>query len=530
MNGNNALLVSDRAACWAGIGYILLNIVLFVAVLFSTGGDFTYSLDDAYIHLAMAENLPGFWGVNGAAAPPAMASSSILYPWLLMPLAHTPLAFLAPYIVNVLAGFAAILVLVDIERRINFWPQATPLIRACFVLAFAAITNLITLVFTGMEHSLHYLAALVIFASLLKLNQEKSISKIFWLAVIMAPLIRYEGLALSLLALLYVGLSGYWRATLVAGALVLAGPLLFGFYLHSMGLPWLPSSVLAKSASVTLVLQDTSAYGPVLLTFVSNILTNLGVPTGWAHLGQLILLSGLLCGPRVDRSRRLLGLVVLFTGAAHMFLGKFGWFDRYHAYTLALNLLAIIYCGQPYWYAWAQRMKNGHLLLVLLLLASGISSLSCMIQTPAAARQIRLVYGTLHDFVVTSWQDKVAAYDIGLLAWHNDYAVLDLYGLASEEIRRMIRHPAAMFMVPEYMRHHNYDLLISGEDAVRLFPKTGWQLVAVLHVTGKQIVTTLSPHIYAANPLRAAELRSKLELFKAQIPAGTELEIINDPK
>jgi hypothetical protein len=56
------------------------------AIVLLNGGHFTYALDDAYIHLALARNIAhGHYGVNaGEFAAPA---SSALWPFLLAPFA-----------------------------------------------------------------------------------------------------------------------------------------------------------------------------------------------------------------------------------------------------------------------------------------------------------------------------------------------------------------------------------------------------------------------------------------------------------
>ena len=60
-------------------------IVQTLLILHLRGGHFSYTLDDAYIHLALAENLAGgHYGVN--LGEYSAASSSILWPLLLIPL------------------------------------------------------------------------------------------------------------------------------------------------------------------------------------------------------------------------------------------------------------------------------------------------------------------------------------------------------------------------------------------------------------------------------------------------------------
>jgi hypothetical protein len=76
-----------------GIGSLVL------ASMALTGGTFYYAMDDAYIHLAVAESIvSGGYGVNiGEYASP---SSSILYPFLLAGLLALGLGTLAPVLLT----------------------------------------------------------------------------------------------------------------------------------------------------------------------------------------------------------------------------------------------------------------------------------------------------------------------------------------------------------------------------------------------------------------------------------------------
>ena len=67
---------------FAAIG--LAVVVLFAGILKINNGTFVYTLDDPYIHLALAEKIAqGHYGINsGEASAP---SSSIVWPFLLAP-------------------------------------------------------------------------------------------------------------------------------------------------------------------------------------------------------------------------------------------------------------------------------------------------------------------------------------------------------------------------------------------------------------------------------------------------------------
>ena len=87
---------------------VLLGVHL-LTVLLSNDGHFVYSLDDAYIHLSLAEKIAGgTYGLNaGEASAP---SSSILWPFLLVPLAPFAAGAFVPLLLNVVAAVATLYV------------------------------------------------------------------------------------------------------------------------------------------------------------------------------------------------------------------------------------------------------------------------------------------------------------------------------------------------------------------------------------------------------------------------------------
>ncbi len=75
--------------------------VVLISILNVNNGHFTYSLDDPYIHLALAENIArGHYGVNLEEL--SSPSSSIVFPFILALLLHFGLGALAPLAFNLL--------------------------------------------------------------------------------------------------------------------------------------------------------------------------------------------------------------------------------------------------------------------------------------------------------------------------------------------------------------------------------------------------------------------------------------------
>src|ERR1700742_688744 len=86
---------------------IVFAALVIASVFAENSGHFSFSLDDPYIHLRLAENIVhGTYGINpGEYSAP---SSSILWPFLLAPLVALGLGQYAALLLN-LAAFAATL-------------------------------------------------------------------------------------------------------------------------------------------------------------------------------------------------------------------------------------------------------------------------------------------------------------------------------------------------------------------------------------------------------------------------------------
>ncbi len=492
-------------------GSALIFALILFAILYLTGGHFAYILDDTYIYLALAENLPFNYSVNAPGAEAGAASSSIIYPYLLLPLAQTPLALFAPLLVSLIGAVLVLLLLLELERKILPLPDASPLIRGMLILGFAVLINLFGLIFTGMEHTLHMASALAVLSGLLDLSEGRKPRWWFWLAVFAGPLIRYEALALSLPALVYAGNCGYIKRSLWTGTLMLGATIAFSFYLVWLGYGWLPSSVLTKSMPLATVSEGMSSLTTLKALFY-NFLLNFKEPTAWMHAILLLVLVGLL--PKC-RQRGLL-LVVLLAAMAHMLLGKFGWAGRYHAYVLAVMVLAIFYLARG-------RIKPSTLIELTILV--GATGLYYTAITPVSANNVYRYHNTLNNFVVNHWQDDIAAFDIGYLAWRNPHTVVDLFGLASERIRRIVHKPDAGAVIPQLLADDQIDLIIAERKLEAYYRSPQWRLAGELQLDGQLWVTGLNPRFYLTNPARAEELRSKLEALRPQLPAGVTLKV-----
>ena len=175
-----------------------------IAISNLNSGHFIFTVDDAYIHLSLAENiLKGYYGINPNefCAP----SSSILWPFLIAPFTFFSNSAYAILIINILLAMGTIYI---------FWklllPASSPetdqniYTSAMFTIILTLMipaTNVIGLIFIGMEHSLQLFLSILIIYGLVCEMENNIVTWWFLGSIVLAPLIRYECLALSLPAL-----------------------------------------------------------------------------------------------------------------------------------------------------------------------------------------------------------------------------------------------------------------------------------------------------------------------------------------
>jgi len=475
-----------RAARFAGAGAAFLPALLLLwLVLRATGGQFTYTLDDPYIHLGLARAIAhGHYGLNpGELSAP---SSSILWPFLLAPFAALPeRAFeLVPLALNLACLGASLVVM------LRLLPQPLPRWWAATATALLALMlNLYGLVFTGMEHSLQLLLVLVALDGFFARPPDGSARPArFYAALALLPLVRYEGLALSAALLGYQFLRGDRRNTVLAGGVALAGIIGFSLFLHAQGLGWLPSSVLAKATA------DNGQW-PIVARFRLNL-----------HNHPLLLL-GVVAGLwRIARRDPLLATALSGMTLLHLAFGQFGWSGRYEVYWLAAIVIVVL--REP------GLARPLGLLPILAFLALASNLRNSTLDTPGQAGTILAQQGQM-DRIAALLDAPVAANDIGLLTLHARHYVLDLWGLASPDTLALRKaSPGDAAWAGAAMRRHGVRHAMIYADWFPHLPGD-WIAVGTLalagdrHALGGAVVT-----FYATDPAAAERLRAALALYR----------------
>lgn len=395
-----------------------------IAAAVIAGGVFDYPLDDPYIHMAIAEQIArGGYGVN--AGEIAAAASSPLFPVLLTPFAGTELQRYLPLLWNIAGLLGAAWLWGRILWLSGF--GGTALGVALAVVGPVAL-NMAGLAFTGMEHMLHVAASLAILLGLLHYADEDRIPPVLILGILFAPLLRFEGLALSSAGALVVMQSGHARAGLGLMALAVLPVAGFAGLLTALGLDPLPSSVRFKMAAGEAVSDGVLGY------FRFKMLTAIVMRPGQILLLTMTLALAFLALSSLRHSRRRLILpVLLLAGAGHILLGKYGWMDRYEIYilvTMVAGLLAVA--------GTARNRAPALVCAVPILLAGAFYLPTAVREYPYAPRALYVQQGQMARFAKEHLDEAVAVNDIGYVAWRNPHYVLDLWGLANAEIMELL--------------------------------------------------------------------------------------------
>jgi len=471
---------------WLPLWAIVPAVLLVAQVHFTCG--LVYSLDDPYIHLALARQiLHGHYGINpGEFSAP---SSSILWPFLLAPLADAHVGEFLPLAIDLVAVAISVWWM---QRWLESYLPPWWALVATLVAAFAL--NLYGLALTGMENSLQVALAIIMAVSL----ATGRLRWPFWLSVVLLPFIRYEGLALSLPALLYLLFMAEHRAkAFVCGVLIVGGVCGFSLFLHSHGAGFLPASVLAKNG--VRMMRELRGAGAVL----DNI-EHQAVFVGLAVLAALLLVRGGLPGAAL--------LLVIVPTVLHLLFGKYGWFARYHIYFAAwISILFLAAYGRSGLARWVAL----NLVLIAAVAWGSVDPMIATLTTASGARNIADQQKQMAIIARDYLDEPVAVNDLGFVSFYARHYVLDLSGLASYEALRAQADPATDVWVPKLMEAHKVEQAMVFDSWLKR-PPANWIRVATLTlplpwvtVGGDQVA------FYSAGPEAAARLRRALVGYRA---------------
>lgn len=517
---------------WRVLPYLLFAALVafeIVNILTENEGKFIYTLDDPYIHLTLAGQIArGNYGINpGESAAP---SSSILWPFLLVPFAWTPFFDLVPIAYNLIIALATIYVYTQIASALISDEPGAPsspanALKVAFITSLLIpTTNLVGLAFTGMEHSLQvFLCAVIVLGMIQVLRGEATPA---WLvaALIAAPWVRYEDLAVTLPALAVLVLCRRWKPALLALGGTAATLGAFSLFLFAHGLGWLPTSVIAKAGF--------AAYRPNH-SILGHIRHNFTMRQARVLVGLMLALILLaVARPHAPRMERAMGLLAAAGGLAHLAAGQFGWMDRYEVYILATTLLWVLYLGR-HLLNWLFHHLGVVVPLALLLGGSvlvGKPYYTRLTRIPDASANIYEQQYQMHRFAVDYLKAPVAVNDLGWVAYRNPYYVLDLWGLASPQAlqaRTRSTPDQVDWMDRMVSQYHVRLVMIYALPGWLPNQPTRWTPVAQLHL-GHPLVSAGGDTVtfFVPEPQDVESVRALLRDFALTLPPGVVLTLL----
>ncbi len=509
-----AALSPERAALAT---FAVLVSVIAAAILLMTGGHLIYSLDDPYIHVAMAERLmKGHYGINlGEVTSP---SSSVIWPFLLLPTVWTPLGLHTPLLLNIAFGAGTALVLGRFAARLELpetWPHAEPT-RIAIACVLVVATNLVGLAFTGLEHNLQVLIAALVALALVE--HCRGVALPMWVLALAAlgPSVRYEMFAVTAAVGIVLLADRRWRDAVLLGAASLALPLALAAFLVANGNFPLPNSVMTKlhigaGAAAGSEGALTLIWGWIAKTAKAYVQESFAAKTAML---ACIFTAAWLCRTSEGRWRNL-SAAALVAGVLHLIAGQFGWFFRYEVY-------ALTFCGMIVIAAIAPRSPKAALYGVVLTACAYVGALGL---TPRGALNIYEQQYQMHRFVQEHYRKAFAVNDLGWVSIGLDDKtyVLDLWGLASNEaVRQRDKSPE---WLDEVTRRHGAGLAMFYGVAFRGIPAS-WQKAGELRLASKRVTASdETVLIYATAVGDAAEIKRALAAFRPKLPRGVELVI-----
>jgi hypothetical protein len=530
---NGFLLAAFSIAGAAALAYFFL-------ILGQTGGRFIYNLDDAYIHLAIAKHivLDGIYGVTPFEF--SSSSSSILWPMLLagaMKLLGN--REILPLLINLAAAGIFIAVLYREWAGGGNNPRWAfgMLIGWMFFLPFGPI------LFNGMETMLQALSAVAFCAAAARYLAGDGKGRLLSLCLLAAlcAAVRYEGCFIAAAVCLLMVLRGRWKTAALVGLSAALPVVLFGAFSLSQGWSFLPNSLLIKHSGVAwtdpVSIWNMAARPIMPVTDTDSIHLPVWQSLAVALLGMLLLRA------RADGriafwdARVLPAVLFLLTAVMHSMWITTEMFFRYQAYLNALGIWAIGCLGAPA-LEWKVFRRNaaaaaaGISAAVLVAIPIGVLGFQALWKTPVASRNIWQQQYQMGLFLNEYYpQAAVAANDIGAIDYLADLHLVDLFGLASREVLRaklggewQTDLPGALDRLTSaegariavlYDNWFGYDPA-SGKASV----PAGWVRVADWTIPGNVVCGGATVTWYALNPEEAGPLRSALEAFADELPAG----------
>jgi hypothetical protein len=492
--------------------FLALCIGLLGLILLKNDGHFVYSLDDPYIHLALSERISrGSYGLN--AGEFVTPSSSIIWPFLLVPGAGTGIHPYIPLIYNLIFGTLAAWLIGTMVRAFLWVRIGRFRLLRCWLLSLLLVVaaSLPALVFTGMEHVLQVLTAVVCAYGILLAYRNSPIPIWCIVVVTIAPAVRYESYVLCIA--LAFALYGQGRKTTALATLTISllPAALFAVFLHLHGFPPLPNSILVKGAAFS---SHRGVISNLLSTMRQNASEYLINPHRYP---TTIILPFLVGAVWIERKKNpWSGILrgVTLAVILQMLAGSYGWFHRYEVFCQILAILVLLNATSRIshrWILWP---------ISVILAFCDVPYFLAIYKTPGGSANIYCQQYQMRRFA-HEYGGNFAVNDVGWVSYQlrPSVYVLDLFGLASRESMQQVDKSPQW--LDETTRRHHCGLVMIYTSLFPGIPKD-WQLVGRLNLKMKSISVLGSEVDFYETPFgdprNQIDFQDKLHTFAAGLP------------
>lgn len=499
------------------IGAYLAAVTVMLVIVLLRAPHFSYTLDDPYIHLALAQNIAaGHYGINPAET--TSPSSSVLWPFLLAPLSRTIVGEWVPLALNVVFSLGTCILLGRwLEPRLRaagFGSLSITGLAICLVLA----ANMPGLTMTGMEHSLQVLLVVACVIAIFHGYEEDSIPWPYLAAATLAPAVRYENVVYTGAVCVVLLLKRRYGTAVTVFAVSLLPLIGLGIFLHAHGLPPFPNSVMAKGG-----MEAGSGHTSGLAHLVELSIVNaqdLFLRPSRRVIFACMATIAVCCVCLRRRYVMWPMLTVLLAAIAMALVGPYDWYFRYD---VALRIFVLLLAVGLLLHV----MKGPKVIapvVWLLMLLSAVAFVPPLLGSPGGSLQIARQQYEMHRFVQHLGSENIAVNDLGWVSFnaYGKFYILDLIGLANlETLREKNRNTAWLDRVT---KEHHVGLAMIYESWFKAPPPPAWIKLGVLHQSEQYFaspIATIGVSFYATSPAAAKRLQPQFEVFRRALPEHT---------
>lgn len=418
---------------------IFLATVLFLA-FYSAGlteGKFFYTLDDPYIHMAIAKNFinSGTWGVTQHEF--TSCSSSPLWTFLISVFYFAfGVNTITPFILNIV--FAALTAVFAYKLIGNLTESI--ILKTIILLSVLFFGPFISVVFTGLEHSMYSFLIVTLIFYLYRIFGAFEKRKDIYILIVLTSLLaltRYEGMFVAgaiFLVFLFKKRVSAGVGVLLSGLLPV---IIIGTISVLKGWYFFPNSVMLKS--------------PVEASDFGSVITSLFNPDFfgilWAYKRILVLLVSpvfiLIIYRRDEELNKLRPLTFIFIVAVILQIqyAKLGSLMRYEMYIMVFGILINSISILKFIKGKNNRVRVPLILfLCLAVILFSVSTYRAAKDVPTAMTNIYQMQYQMSRFTDRYYKGGVIALnDIGAVNFYGEIRCVDLWGLANRKVADLRR-------------------------------------------------------------------------------------------